>query len=101
MGSKIEYCEFYGCLKDLVLFVFCEIGCLFYMLVCSSLVCSIVEFGMFFGLFILYFVVVLWDNGGGCLIGSEFEFFKVEWVWCNLVVGGLFDLVELCEGDVL
>ena len=50
MGSKTEYREFYGRLKDLALPVSRETGCLLYMLARSSSARSIVEFGTSFGL---------------------------------------------------
>lgn len=73
MGSKTEYREFYGRLKDLALPVSRETGCLLYMLARSSSARSIVEFGTSFGLSTLHLAAALRDNGGGRLIGSEFE----------------------------
>ena len=54
MGSKTEYREFYGRLKDLALPVSRETGCLLYMLARSSSARSIVEFGTSFGLSTLH-----------------------------------------------
>lgn len=73
MGSKTEYREFYGRLKDLALPVSRETGSLLYMLARSSSARSIVEFGTSFGLSTLHLAAALRDNGGGRLIGSEFE----------------------------
>ena len=80
MGSKTEYREFYGRLKDLALPVSRETGCLLYMLARSSSARSIVEFGTSFGLSTLHLAAALRDN---------------------LAAGGLLDLVELREGDAL
>lgn len=77
MCSKMDYVDLYVCLKDYLFFVLCEMGMLLYMFVCSGGVMVIVEFGMLFGILMLYFVVVLCDNGGGWLIMSEFELLKV------------------------
>ncbi len=99
MGSKTEYREFYGRLKDLALPVSRETGCLLYMLARSSSARSIVEFGTSFGLSTLHLAAALRDNGGGRLIGSEFEPSKAERARRNLAAGGLLDLVELREGE--
>ncbi len=95
MGSKTEYREFYGRLKDLALPVSRETGCLLYMLARSSSARSIVEFGTSFGLSTLHLAAALRDNGGGRLIGSEFEPSKAERARRNLAAGGLLDLVLL------
>jgi len=39
------------------------------------------------------------DNGGGCVIGSEFEPTKVAKARENVAEAGLGDLVEIREGD--
>ena len=41
------------------------------------------------------------DNGGGRLIGSEFEPSKIARARKNIAAGGLSDLVEIREGDAL
>ncbi|WP_207928698.1 O-methyltransferase, partial [Pseudomonas aeruginosa] len=48
-----------------------------------------------------HLAAALRDNGGGRLIGSEFEPSKAERARRNLAAGGLLDLVELREGDAL
>ena len=87
MGSKTEYREFYGRLKDLALPVSRETGSLLYMLARSSSARSIVEFGTSFGLSTLHLAAALRDNGGGRLIGSEFEPSKAERARRNLAAG--------------
>ncbi len=88
MGSKTEYRELYGRLKDLALPVSRETGSLLYMLARSSSARSIVEFGTSFGLSTLHLAAALRDNGGGRLIGSEFEPSKAERARRNLAAGG-------------
>ena len=101
MGSKTDYLDFYGQLKDLPLAVSRETGKLLYMLARSSKARMIVEFGTSFGLSTLYLAAALRDNGGGRVITSEFEPSKVARARHNLTAGGLIDLVEIREGDAL
>jgi predicted O-methyltransferase YrrM len=49
----------------------------------------------------LHLAAALRDNGGGRLIGSEFESSKIMRARENLAAGGLSDLVEIREGDAL
>ena len=62
---------------------------------------SIVEFGTSFGISTLHLAAALRDNGGGRVIGSEFEASKVLRAQANLNAAGLADLVEIREGDAL
>jgi len=101
MRSKTEYREFYSRLKDLPLAVSRETGTLLYMLARCSGARTIVEFGTSFGISTLYLAAALRDNGGGCLITTEFEPSKVARARANLAAGGLLDLVEIREGDAL
>lgn len=59
----------------------------------------IVEFGTSMGISTLYLAAALRDNGGGRLVGSEFEPGKVMRARANLEAAGLGDLVEVREGD--
>lgn len=61
----------------------------------------IVEFGTSMGVSTIYLAAALRDNGGGHLIGSEFEPSKVARARANLDATGLADLVEIREGDAL
>ena len=61
----------------------------------------IVEFGTSMGVSTLYLAAALRDNGGGHLIGTEFEPGKVAQARANLDAAGLSDLVEIREGDAL
>lgn len=101
MRSKTDYLAFYGQLKDLPLSVSRETGSLLYMLVRGCHARSIVEFGTSIGISTLHLAAALRDNGGGRLIGSEFEPSKLARARDNLAAAGLADLVELREGDAL
>ncbi|CAI8762902.1 O-methyltransferase [Pseudomonas chlororaphis] len=101
MHSKTEYLDFYGRLKDLWLPVSRDTGGLLYMLAHSTRARHIVEFGTSFGISTLHLAAALRDNGGGRLIGSEFEASKVQRARQHLLEGGLADLVEIREGDAL
>ncbi|MGO6967063.1 O-methyltransferase [Rhizobium leguminosarum] len=101
IGSKTEYLDLYGRLKDLWLPVSREAGVLLYMLARSSRARTIVEFGTSFGISTLHLAAALRDNGGGRLITSEFEPSKLARARANLTAGGLIDLVEIREGDAL
>jgi len=101
MHSKTEYLDFYSRMKDLWLPVSRETGVLLYMLARSTNARSIVEFGTSFGLSTLYMAAALRDNGGGRLIGSEFEPSKIAKAREHLAEGGVSDLVEIREGDAL
>ncbi|MBR1170365.1 O-methyltransferase [Bradyrhizobium liaoningense] len=101
MRSKTEYRNLYGRLKDAPLPVSRETGALLYILTRSSRARSIVEFGTSFGISTLHLAAGLRDNGGGCLVTSEFEPSKVARARDNLSAGGLIDLVDIREGDAL
>lgn len=101
MHSKTEYQQLYSHLKDFALPVSRDTGALLYMLARSSKARSIVEFGTSFGISTLHLAAALRDNGGGHLIGSEFEADKAQRARQNLAAGGLQDLVEIREGDAL
>ena len=101
MRSKTDYRELYGRLKHAPLAVSRETGALLYMLARGSRARNIVEFGTSFGISTLHLAAALRDNGGGRLITSEFESSKVVRARDNLVAGGLYDLIEIREGDAL
>ena len=101
MHSKTEYLDFYGRLKDLWLPVSRETGVLLYMLARSTGARNIIEFGTSFGISTLHLAAALRDNGGGRLIGSEFEPAKVAQARAHVAGGGLADLVEIRQGDAL
>lgn len=57
------------------------------------------EYGTSFEISTLRLAAALKDNGGGRLIGTEFEPSKVKRARENLTAAGLSDLVEIREGD--
>ena len=101
MHSKSEYFDFYTLMKDMWLPVSRESGVLLYMLARTANARNIIEFGTSFGISTLHLAAALRDNGGGHLIGSEFEPSKVARAREHVAQGGLADLVEIREGDAL
>ena len=97
--DRSDYLKYYGLLKDQPLAVSRDTGTLLYMLARLIGARSIVEFGTSFGISTLHLAAALRDNGGGRLIGSEFEPSKIKRARENLAAGGLSDLVEIREGD--
>ena len=59
----------------------------------------IVEFGTSFAVSTIYLAAAVRDNGGGYVIGSEFEPTKAAKARQNVAEAGLLDLVEIREGD--
>jgi predicted O-methyltransferase YrrM len=100
-GDRGDYRQYYGLLKDQPLPVSRATGRLLYMLARSVRARTIVEFGTSFGISTLHLAAALRDNGGGRLIGSEFEPSKIARARANLGAAGLSDLVEIREGDAL
>jgi predicted O-methyltransferase YrrM len=87
--------------KDYYLSVSPETARLLYMLARSINARSIVEFGTSLGISTLHLAAALKDNGGGRLIGSEFEPSKVRRARANVAAAGLADYVDIREGDAL
>ncbi|QNN46428.1 class I SAM-dependent methyltransferase [Thermomonas brevis] len=87
--------------KDAHLAVSRETGRLLYLLARASNARTVVEFGTSFGVSTLHLAAALRDNGGGRLIGSEFEPGKVARARANVAAAGLDDLVEIRAGDAL
>jgi predicted O-methyltransferase YrrM len=100
-GDRGDYRQYYGLLKDQPLPVSRTTGRLLYMLARSVRAQTIVEFGTSFCISTLHLAAALRDNGGGRLIGSEFEPSKIAQARANLDAAGLSDLVEIREGDAL
>jgi len=101
MHSTTQYRELYGRMKEFYLAVSPDTARLLYMLARSMRARSIVEFGTSFGISTVHLAAALRDNGGGLLIGSEFESAKVAKARDNLRSAGLSDLVDVREGDAL
>lgn len=91
----------YSQAKDAHLAVSRDTGRLLYMLARASNARAIVEFGTSFGISTLHLAAALRDNGGGVLIGSEFETGKVQQARANIEAAGLSDLVDIRAGDAL
>ena len=88
-GDRADYRQYYGQLKDQPLPVSRATGTLLYMLARSIRARNVVEFGTSFGISTLHLAAALRDNGGGRLIGSEFEPPKIVRARENLAAGGL------------
>jgi len=100
-ASNSDYRALYTSLKEFYLAVSPETATLLYMLARSCRAISIVEFGTSFGISTLHLAAALRDNGGGHLIGTEFEPAKVAQARANLAAAGLDDLVEIRSGDAV
>jgi len=100
-ADRADYRQFYARMKDQPLAVSRATGRLLYLLARSIRARTIVEFGTSFGISTLHLAAALRDNGGGRLIGSEFEPSKIVRARENLAAGNLSDLVEIREGDAL
>ena len=97
-----DYRAFYlGPAKDIHLPVSAETGNLLYMLARSTGARHIVEFGTSFGISTIFLAAALKDNGGGMLIGSEFEPGKVAQARANLRTAKLHEFVDIRDGDAL
>jgi predicted O-methyltransferase YrrM len=96
-----DYRQFFHRVKDVHMPVSPETGKLLYMLARATHAKAIVEFGTSFGISTIHLAAALRDNGGGRVIGSEFEPTKVAHARANLAAAGLADLVEIREGDAL
>lgn len=99
--AQTDYRGFYGDAKAMFLPVSPETGRMLYLLARATRARSIVEYGTSFGLSTIHLAAALRDNGGGRVIGSEFEPSKVTRARAHLDEAGLGDLVEIREGDAL
>jgi predicted O-methyltransferase YrrM len=96
-----DYLTFYARENHRYLAVSPDTGKLLYLVARATHARSIVEFGTSFGISTIYLASALRDNGGGQVIGTEFEKSKAARARENLRKAGLDDLVELREGDAL
>jgi predicted O-methyltransferase YrrM len=85
--------------REAVIPVSREAGRLLYVIARSISAKRIVEFGTSYGVSTIYFAAALRDNGGGLVIGSEFEKSKVTKAKRNLAKAGLSQFAEIREGD--
>jgi predicted O-methyltransferase YrrM len=99
--ARDDYRGFYAEARELFLPVSRETGRLLYILARGRRAKGIVEFGTSFGISTIHLAAALRDNGGGRLVGSEFEVAKAARARENLAAAGLADLVDIREGDAL
>ncbi|WP_332774026.1 O-methyltransferase [Phenylobacterium sp.] len=70
-------------------------------LLCRSLQARrVVEIGTSFGVSTLYLADAVRANGGGLVIGTEYEAAKAAAARANFATAGLSDLIDLREGDL-
>jgi len=91
--------EFFAAAKDLYMAVRPDTSRLLYILTRTRQARAIVEFGTSFGVSTLCLAAGLRDNGGGRVIGTEYEPTKAAAARAHLAEAGLADLVEIREGD--
>jgi predicted O-methyltransferase YrrM len=96
-----DYRAFYAQAKDIHMPVSSSTGALLYSLARLNGARALVEYGTSFGISTIHLAAALRDNGGGRVIGSEFEPTKLARARENLSAAGLADLVEVREGDAL
>ena len=85
--------------KDLYLCLSPKQGTFAYMVARSLRARRVVEFGTSFGVSTIYLAAAVRDNGGGVVIGSEFEPGKVTRARAHIEEAGLSEQVEIREGD--
>ncbi|MEY2934383.1 MAG: hypothetical protein RL033_5132, partial [Pseudomonadota bacterium] len=100
-SAKTDYRGLYARARDMFLAVSPQTGLLLYMLARASNARQIVEFGTSFGVSTLHLAAAVQDNGGGRIIGTEFEAQKAARARQHLQEAGLEGLVEIREGDAL
>lgn len=96
-----DYRQFYGRMREVHMPVSRETGRLLYMLARATNATRIIEFGTSFGLSTIHLAAAVKDNGGGRIIGSEFEPGKLAHARANLEAAGLADLVDIRDGDAI
>lgn len=100
-SNAADYRVLYQTAKDVYLAAPRSTARLLYILARGRRARTIVEFGTSFGNSTLHLAAAVRDNGGGIVIGSEFEPGKVAQARRNVTDAGLADLVEIREGDAL
>jgi predicted O-methyltransferase YrrM len=76
-----------------------ETGRLLYLLSRTGGAQNVVEFGTSFGVSTLFLAAAVRDNGGGRVIGTEFEPTKVDATRASVTRAGVDDIVEIRAGD--
>jgi predicted O-methyltransferase YrrM len=78
-----------------------DTGKLLYSFVRASRATSVVEFGTSLGVSTLFLAAGIKDNGGGKVIGTEFEPTKIITTRKTVNRAGVGDIVEVREGDAM
>ena len=76
-----------------------ETGRLLYLLARTGGARNVVEFGTSFGVSTLFLAAAVPDNGGGRVIGTEFESTKIDATRASVSQAGVDDIVEIRAGD--
>lgn len=100
-GSGQRSREFFARARNLHMAVSRRTGTLLYMLARTRGARSVVEFGTSFGVSIMHLAAAVKDNGGGVVIGTEFEPGKVDGARRSVEAAGLSEFVEIRAGDAL
>jgi predicted O-methyltransferase YrrM len=98
-GTWSDDQDYYARTRHLYMAVSPRTGTLLYLLARNRRAATVVEFGTSFGLSILHLGAAVKDNGGGRVIGTEFEPGKVEATRGSVRAAGLGDIVEVRQGD--
>jgi predicted O-methyltransferase YrrM len=101
VAGRDDYRALYSHAKDMFLAISPDTGQLLYMLARATRARAIVEFGTSFGISTLHLAAALKDNGGGLVIGTEFEPSKAARARRHLASAGLGPFAEIREGDAL
>lgn len=91
--------EFFARAKHLHLAVSRNTGTLLYLLARNLRARAVVEFGTSFGVSLIHLAAAVRDNGGGTVIGTEYEPGKVAAARRAVREAGLADVVDIREGD--
>jgi predicted O-methyltransferase YrrM len=101
VGPERRSREFFARAKDVHMAVSRRTGTLLYMLARTRGARSVVEFGTSFGVSLLHLAAAVKDNGGGTVIGTEFEPGKVDGARRAVEAAGLSEFAEIRAGDAL
>ena len=91
--------EFFAGARHRYMAVSPRTGTLLYLLARTRRARAVVEFGTSFGISILHLAAAVKDNGGGVVIGTEYEPGKVEATRRSVAAAGLGEIVEVRAGD--
>lgn len=88
-------------LRDVYIALTPEEGRFVYLTTRSLRARRVIEFGTSFGVSTIYLAAAVKDNGGGQVIGSEFEETKITVAQTNLTEAELNEYVEIRPGDAM